>query len=513
MSLSFLYAALSFLGGVLIGYFVLRIGKYDEAAKRKKGEQKLSYAKAEAEKLLKAAREEIQKLREHTTREISRFEEQDKRLEIMLQSKEQLLKKKEERAQQFAKALQEEKTLVEKRRAETKAFEKQIETLLFQRAALSKEELRKQVIETHERDWQTDSENRLHRLEAWMKEDAARIAKNILEEISYRYADVSSVERREGVITVDHDHLKEKILGPNGKTLIALEKLFDMDIVLNDRPNTISFSAFNVVTRETGKLTIERLLKEKVVNEAIVQQAYELAKQDMEKLLFQEGSDIAKKLNLKNIPPDLIRLVGRLNYRTSYGQNIMRHSLEVGYFARLLAGEIGANEEVTFLGGFFHDIGKAIDQEVGGSHDVLSKEILEKYNFSWEIVHAAWTHHDAIPQETVEAVLVKAADAISAGRPGARSLSIEQYIEKIRELEATASAFEGVKKAFAISAGREVRIMTDPEVILDEDVQELAEVIADKIEEKGGYPGKIKVTTIRVTKASDIAKQKMGRKY
>lgn len=180
--------------------------------------------------------------------------------------------------------------------------------------------------------------------------------------------------------------------------------------------------------------------------------------------------------------------------------------MEVGYFARLLASEIGANTEVAFLGGFFHDIGKAIDQEVGGSHDVLSKEILEKYNFSWEITHAAWTHHNAIPQETVEARIVQAADAISASRPGARAESLERYLTKIHDLQDTAFSFEGVKKAFAINAGRELRVLVEPEKVSDQRVPVLASEIAAKVQEKGGYPGKIKIVTVRTTKATEYAK-------
>lgn len=504
-----LFIPVSVFAGILIGYFVMRQGKFDEQIKKKKAEQKVAEAKEEAVEMIQRAREETVKLREYTVQEIAQYETQNKKLESILKSKEELLKKKEDRNHQFTQVLVQEKTFVENVRSQTKQISEKTDASLFQKVGMLQEELKGRVIEHHESNWKVDSEQRLHRLEEWAREEAAKIGKQVLESAIYRYADASSAERREGVIVAPSDAMKGKIIGQNGQTLAALEKLFEIDIVLNDGPNTISFSCFNLVTREIARIAIEKLLNENMVNEAIIQKAHELAKRDMDAILLREGERITGKLHLKDIPQDLLRLVGRLNYRTSYGQNIMRHCLEVGYFSHMLAGEIGADEKVAWLGGFFHDIGKAIDQEVGGSHDVLSKEILEKYGFPWEIVHAAWTHHDAIPQETVEAVLVKAADAMSAGRPGARSLSIEQYIQKIKELESTASSFEGVKKAFAISAGREVRAMVDSDTVSDEGTQELARVIAKKIEEKGGYPGKIKVTTIRLTKASGVAKSKV----
>jgi len=247
--------------------------------------------------------------------------------------------------------------------------------------------------------------------------------------------------------------------------------LYQVTVVFNDEPNTINLSCFNLVQRELARQALLILFEEKYITPEVIERTKEKAQRRVDDILIKEGRKTADMLGLKNVHPELLQLIGRLQFRTSYGQNALRHCIEVGYFSRMLAAQIGADEEIAFLGGFFHDIGKAIDQEVGGSHDVLSKEILEKYNYSPEIVHAAWAHHDAVPQETAEAVLGKAADAISASRPGARALSIAQYVEKMKELEATALSFQGVKKAFAISAGREVRAIVDAESVSDEKTQ------------------------------------------
>ncbi|MEK9133190.1 MAG: HD domain-containing protein, partial [Patescibacteria group bacterium] len=340
----------------------------------------------------------------------------------------------------------------------------------------------------------------------WAAERAARDAKDILAGAIYRFAAPTSVEHGHHNIIVPRDDIKGRIVGRGGRSVAFFENLFGVDVIFNDEPNLIIVSCFNLVQREVARLALERLMREKNITEEVITRAKFLADQDMEKILKREGDKALKILGMENVNPELSKLLGRLKFRTSYGQCIMSHCFEVAYFSRLLASEIGANERVAWIAGFFHDVGKAIDQESGGSHDVLTKEILEKYKFSPEIVHAAWTHHDAAPQETIEARIVQAADAISAGRPGARAESVERYLEKIKALEETATSFAGVKKAYAINAGREVRVIVEPDRIKDSEVGPMANQIAAKVQEQGGYPGKIKVIAIRTTKTTDYAK-------
>jgi len=329
-------------------------------------------------------------------------------------------------------------------------------------------------------------------------------------EVIQRYSSPTSVEKRALTITVDRDEQKALIIGHNAENLIALEELTECEIIFNDGPRTIDVSCFDLHKKQITYMTIKKLLKEKFVNREKIIQKIEESKREMEKLLINMGKETVTTLNLKrSYPNDFYRIVGRLQFRSSYGQNILKHSMEVGHFATMLGSELGADMETCKIGGFLHDLGKAIDQEVGEPHDHLTKAIMEKYGFSPLEVHAAWTHHDAVPIESAEAMLVKAADAISAGRPGARQETLEKYLRRIKALEEIATSYEGVNKSYAISAGRELRVIVDPAELEDQHLNELAKTIAVEIEEKVAYPGKIKVNVIRTTKSSDTAKSKV----
>lgn len=499
--------------GVLIG-FAVSPKKFDEIANKSRAEKLLAFVAEEKKKILEQASLRVKQLREFSEMETKRLASQNQKMEQMLTNKDQLLLKRTSRNEEFRKTVTSEETALSRMRQELKNIDQQISESVIRKTGLDKNAAKDQLFVEAEREWREEAERRLHFVEESTKENSLKEAKSALGEAIYRFSGTSSVEHERGEITVPRDGVKGVIVGRGGQNIRFFEELFGVDVVFNDAPDTISLSCFNLVSREVAKFALMRLMNERIIDEAKIRKAKDAALDDMDKALQKKGLETIKTLNLKNIHSDLAKLIGRLNYRTSYGQNVLKHSIEIAYFSRVLAAEIGANEETAFVAGFFHDIGKSVDQELGGGHDVRTKEILEKYGFPNEIVHAAWTHHDAAPLETVEAFLVKAADAISASRPGARSISLEQYLQKIRELEATASSFEGVKKAFAISAGREVRVMVDPELKKTaEEVTGLASVIAEKIEEKGGYPGKIKVTAIRVTKASDTAKAKTSIKH
>ncbi len=281
----------------------------------------------------------------------------------------------------------------------------------------------------------------------------------------------------------------------------------NVDVIFNDEPNTIVVSTFDLLKKNVARIALEKLVKLRRVDEKAIREAIDSAKKILSRDLLNVGEKAVKKMKFKRkFPSDLLKIIGRLKYRTSYGQNILLHSFEVAYMAELLASELGLDVETTKIAAFFHDIGKAIDQHVEGSHDVLTREIMTKYKFSEAEIHAAWTHHEAATPETPEARLVMAADAISAGRPGARQESLERYLERLRDLEEIATSFGGVQKTFAISAGREVRVIVSPEEVTDEKMNDLAEGIAGKIEDKLSYPGKIKVNVIRRTRAVDFAK-------
>ncbi|MBU1992926.1 HD domain-containing protein, partial [Patescibacteria group bacterium] len=303
--------------------------------------------------------------------------------------------------------------------------------------------------------------------------------------------------------------VKAEIVGENAENISYIEEALDIYVVFNDLPNIISVSCYNLLNQHIAAKAIEKLTNAKGhVKIGDVGEVIKVAKKEVENELEKIGKDIADKLGLKNRSKRLYELIGRLKYRTSYGQNILKHSLEVAYVSMMLGGELGLNVEVCKVGGFLHDLGKAIDQDpnVQEGHDFLTKKLMEELGFSPEEVHAAWTHHEAEAPQTPEAKVVMAADAVSAGRPGARQETLDKYLERLRALEEIANSFAGVKKSFAISAGREIRVIVDPQEVDDAGVQKTATGLAKQIEENLQYPGKIKINVIRRVKALDTAK-------
>lgn len=503
----FLLSIAGFLVGLPFGLFVISQRKFDEQALKKKSEKLMADASKESTHIVDEIKTRLIEKEKQFETEQQEFARQIDKMEQMLSTKSASFQKREAKIAELKRALEEEEKSVNALRSAIDENDRHLNEQLLQRTGFSADRVKENLLQDYEKKFLADTELRLQHDAECTKDNATRDARNFLAEAMYRYAAPTSVEHEQKDIIVQRDEVKGRIIGRGGRNIAFFEELFGVNVIFNDEPNTIILSCFNLVQRETARFALERLMREHVISEEVIARIKPLAEQDTEKLLLKEGQAALKILGLdQKMPPDFAKLVGRLKFRTSYGQNIMSHCFEVGYFARLIAGELGADTHIAWLGGVFHDLGKAVDQETGGSHDVLSKELLEKYGFSWEIVHAAWTHHNAIPQETIEARIVQAADAISAGRPGARAESLERYLAKIKDLQETALSFEGVKKAYAINAGREVRVVVEPEKINDEANQALADGIAAKVQEKGGYPGKIKVVTIRTTKMTDYAK-------
>lgn len=492
--------------GSLAGLFVIGQRKFDAAAMLEKAKKLVLDAEKDSEACIKAAHEHVVEMKKQFETDQKEFMSQLDKLEKMLAIKSGSYQKREARIKDTRRALRTEQDLVNEMRAQNKDLEEHINQRLIQKTGFSHDRAKDELFGQYEKDFAAEASSRFKRLAEWWEESAMRDARAILSDVIYRYTAPTSVEHEYGEIIVPHDEIKGRIVGRGGQNIAFFEEFFGVDVVFNDEPNTILVGSFNLVQREIARQALKRLIREKNINEDVIKRVKPLAEGDVDKILRREGEQALEILGVKNKPPDFAKLVGRLKFRTSYGQNIMAHCFEVGYLARLLASEISADTHIAFLGGFFHDLGKAVDQEQAGSHDILSKELLEKYGFPQEIIHAAWTHHDAAPQETIEALIVKAADAVSAGRPGARAESVERYLEKIKELQETALTFSGVKKAFAINAGRELRAIVDPDKVNDAGIDALALEIAGKVQEKGGYPGKIKITTIRTTKATDYAR-------
>lgn len=501
-----LIAAGGAVAGVLIGLYALRQRKFDEQKAARKAEKLIADAELEGKDIFSKARSRVSSSKIQFEIEQNEFVAQLDRMEQMFAAKSVSHQKREARIEGFKQTLLAEEKNIHSMRAQTDAYESRIREKLIQITGFTLDNAKKELVRDYENEFAADADVRLQRHIEWVQECAVKDAKNTLAEALHKFVDSTFATPAHRDIIVPRDEIKGRIVGRGGRSIAFFEKLFDVDVIFNDEPNTIIIGCFNLVQRETARFALERLMREKVISEETIARVKPLAEQDMDKLLRKEGENALKVLGLANVSVELAKLIGRLKFRTSYGQNIMSHCFEVAYLSRMIAGEIGADIHVSWIAGFLHDIGKAVDQEVTGSHDVLSKEILERYGFSPEIVHAAWAHHNAIPQETVEAKIIQAADALSASRPGARAESLERYLAKITELQETALSFEGVRKAYAINAGREVRVIVEPEKIKDENIVPLAENIAAKIQEKGGYPGKIKVVTIRTTKTTEHAR-------
>lgn len=504
-----LIAATLVLGAFVSSKYLLRTNAFDFSKKEQQAAELLSKSKTEAEEVFSSTKSLVEKKRENLQQYIQRKEDYLKKTEQSLNKKEELLNTKSNRNSELKLRLAKEHEDLQSLKESIKRIDIQVLENLSKKAGKTPIEVRDEIMEEEEKQLQLENAERLSRMEEVLKENAEKTARRIIVDIIQRLATTSSVETRAVNITVLNDMVKGKIVGKDGINIKTFEEILNVDIVFNDLPNTISLSAFSLVERRIAQKAMEKLVRIRGdITPEVVKQTIKEATEETDKELYKIGKEALDRMGIKHDNEEFIRTVGRLRYRTSYGQNILKHSMEVGWACRMLGDEIGLDQKTCTVAGFLHDVGKAIDQDpkVKDCHDRLSKEIMEKHGFSWEEVHAAWVHHDAEPQQTPEALLVKAADAISASRPGARQESFEKYIERIKELEAISLSYQGVKRTFAISAGREVRVLVDPDIVGDQKAQKLASEIAHQIEEEVTYPGQIKINVIRRTKHTEIAK-------
>jgi len=474
--------------------------------------------RAKSEALLNDAKAESSKIKEDTKVNsetiLANTDEMLKQMKTLIYTIEQNVKFKEEALQRKTNknnGYKEFVDLIDQDIKKTEGDQSQRDQLLKEKLAaklgVKIEDLAQNYINGFTKDLGLEAEERITKFMDHVKDTSEKKAKNILKNAMQKFTDRTSVEKKEAIISVPRDEVKAEIVGRNCANILLFEKITEVDVIFNDEPNTILVSSFDLVKKSIARIALERLSKLRRIDERAIKEAIDSAKKIIDEDLMLVGEKALKKMNFKrNFPKDLIKIVGRLKYRTSYGQNILLHSFEVAYMAELLASELGIDVETAKIGAFFHDIGKAIDHEVEGSHDVLTREIMTKYQFSPEEIHAAWTHHEAETPNTPEARIVMASDAISAGRPGARQESLGKYLDRLRALEEIATSFAGVQKTFAISAGREVRVLVTPEEVTDAQMPDLAGSIAHEIEENLSYPGKIKVNIIRRTRAIDTAK-------
>jgi len=478
-----------------------RIGTVQDQAKKE-----LTKAKKESSRIIDEARDESNKINEQAKRDEQNRRRELKDIEQRLIQREQTFDKKIDDLDKRTQHLRGSEDEVEGLKDEIRDIRKKQQDKLEKIAKLTKEEAAEKLMAMTERDIKNDLAGLIAKLQIEAKDQAEDQAAVVITTAMERMASEVTAERTVTSIKLEDEEMKGRIIGKEGRNIQALQRATGVDIMVDDTPGYIVLSSFDPVRREVARQTLEMLMKDGRIHPARIEEAVEKAQKNVQKEVVQAGEDAAREVGVIGIPKEVIQLLGELKFRTSYGQNVLKHSTEMSHIAGIIAEEVGANVKTTKYAALVHDLGKALTHKVEGKHHHISGEMLRKYGAPEEVAHAAEAHHDDVEATTVEAVIVRVVDAISAARPGARNISAENFVERMKELENVATGFEGIEKAYAISAGREVRIFVRPQQIDDLNAIKLARDIATKIESTMQYPGTIKVNVIRETRAIEFAK-------
>lgn len=380
------------------------------------------------------------------------------------------------------------------------------ETKLQEVAGLTRNEAKDILLESVKKDSIHEQAKIIKEFEEKTKNESKKIAREIITTSIQRYAAEQVAESTVAVVSLPNDEMKGRIIGREGRNIRAFETLSGVDLIIDDTPEAVVISAFEPIRREIAKVALERLILDGRINPSRIEETLEKAKDEIDQRIIEDGEEAAEKARVNNLHPQLVKLVGKLKFRTSYGQNVLKHSIEVANLAEMMAKEIGANPQTARRGGLLHDIGKAIDHEVEGTHVEIGVNAAKKYGENKYVINCIESHHNDVEPICVEAILVQAADTLSAARPGARRETLENYIRRLENLETIANSFQGVEKSFALQAGRELRIMVKPDKVSDDQMVVVAKDIANKIEDELEYPGQIKVNIIRESRATEYAK-------
>jgi len=504
--------------GILVGYILRFIyARFQASSVEARARRIIDSAQREAEAKKKEGILEI-KDEMHKTR--VRFEEETRSRRQELENLEKRLAQKDENLDRKVDILERKEREIEKKERYIIGKERNLEEeekrltqvkeeqkrVLERLARMTPEEAKKVLLTSMEEEAKREAVTIVRRMEQEAMETAARRAKDILSQAIQRCSVEHTADITVSTVSLPDDEMKGRVIGREGRNIRAFENATGVDLIIDDTPEAITLSAFDGVRREIARVALERLIADGRIHPARIEEITDKVKKEMEAHLKSVGEQSAFDSGVQGVHPEIIKLIGRLKYRTSYGQNVLQHSIEVAYIASVLASEVGVDAKFARRAGLIHDIGKSIDRDVEGTHAQIGADLARKYNESPKMINAIAAHHEDCPAQSIEAVLLQAADAISASRPGARRESLEYYLKRLENLEKLANSFRGVEKAYAIQAGREIRIIVEPEEVEDSMVQDLAREIAKKIEKEIEYPGQIKVTVIRETRAIETAK-------
>lgn len=500
-------AAIAFFAGYLVRRRVAE-GIVSEAERT--AAQVVADARREAERLKKEAlleaKEEVHQQRLQFDRELRDRQRELAQQEQRLLKKEETLERKLEAVAARDGELRQKEAELDQRAEALARLQEEHRRRLEQVSGLTSEEARSMLLARVEEEAREEAAALARELERRAREEAEERARWIVSQAIERCAVDHVADATVSVVNLPSEDMKGRIIGKEGRNIRAFETLTGVDVVIDDTPEAILLSSFDPIRREVARLAMERLIADGRIHPARIEEMVDKARRDMEAAIRREGEQAALQVGVHGLHPELVKLLGRLKFRTSYGQNVLQHSVEVAQLAGHMAGELSADQRVARRAGLLHDIGKAVDREVEGSHLELGIELLRRYNEPERVIHAMACHHGDYEPQSVEAVLVTAADAISASRPGARRQSLESYIRRLEKLEAIADSFEGVAKAYAIQAGREIRIIVRPERVSDEDAARIAREVSKRIKQEVEFPGQVKVTVIRETRAVAYAR-------
>ena len=484
-------------------------------------ESKIRVAEEEAKRIIDSAakeaenkkKEEIIKAKEEIMNSRKELDDEikERRSEVQLQErrilqKEENLENKLEQLEQREQNLQKKDNEVESKRSEIEETINKQKEELQRISRLSVEEAKQYLLSEVEKSIVTEKAELIRRLDEEAKEKAQRNAKEIIGYAIQKCAADHTSETTVSIVSLPSDDMKGRIIGREGRNIKTLETLTGIDLIIDDTPEAVVISGFDPLRREVAKIALEKLIDDGRIHPAKIEEMVEKAKEEVSAIIKEEGERAVMETGVIGLHPDLIKLIGKLKYRTSYGQNVLNHSIEVSNLARIMADELGLDTKVARRAGLLHDIGKALDHDMEGTHVEIGVEILKKYKENPIVINAVEAHHEDVEPQSIEAVLIQAADAISASRPGARRETLENYIKRLQNLEGIADSFDGVEKSFAIQAGREIRVLVKPEKISDDQMVVLSRDIAKKIEDEMEYPGQIKVNVIRESRVVDYAK-------